>query len=359
MAKRLGKHLGRGLVLAALTAVGLLLLAWPFYRSIALVRLDPLPAVYERRAGSLTANVQGRFAWTVTEARFRLNDGAWHEVGRGLPRARFPRFIAEIPGSELRPGENRLEIEAQAPGHPDERVERSLRYDPAPPALPRTETWQDASLDVQDGSWQTYRAEDGGWRVRPTPGFEDYDRILLVTGSFPGGRRVETDVVFHEMSRRSPHDDFGFGVLPMWGGHPEPTSFRPRRGWSFGLAWYWQKHYGHGLEFSYRNGDINGGWTNTYREAPVESGQRCRIVVEAWPERTPAGAHVAYRMRLKWWPAGEAEPAAWQELRDVSGAPLPPGEFGVGLLAYYSAVDFGPVTITPLADRVVEPDAAP
>jgi hypothetical protein len=201
-------------------------------------------------------------------------------------------------------------------------------------------------LEPQDGIWERVTA-NGEARVRPKPGFEGYDRILLVTAPFEGGRRIETSVVFRR-STAPDGLDWGFGVLALWGGHPDDWTTLPRRGWSFGLGWYWSKPGGVGNEISYRRGPGTPRWVNGYRDfAPVPD-QEYALIIEAAPELGPRGEHLRYRQRLKWWPSGRSEPAEWQELSDAQGVRLPEGEYAVALLSLRAQVEFGPVSVSAL-----------
>jgi hypothetical protein len=219
-----------------------------------------------------------------------------------------------------------------------------FEYDPTPISLPLTVDWRTADLDVQDGFWETFSTPDG-YRVRPKPGFEDYDRLIVVAGAFPGGRRIETDLVFRRSMTRS--KPFGFGVLPLWGGHPDGASIRPRRGWNFSLVWFYSRYNGVGMEFSYKYGNAQPDWISSYRNLTLAANVRYFLAVEAWPELDAAGAHKRYRQRMQWWTEGEPPPHEWIELTDAEGAPIPPGEYAVALNAHRSQVDFGPVVIKP------------
>jgi hypothetical protein len=72
------------------------------------------------------------------------------------------------------------------------------------------------------------------------------------------------------------------------------------------------------------------------------------LTAECVPELDEDGNHLRYRQRLKWHADGEPAPDEWIELTDTQGAPLPPGEYAVGLVTHRCQVDFGPVTVTPI-----------
>ena len=330
-------------------AVGLVgAIAYPFYWSHGLLRVEHLPATYERRAQDFWPYVTGAASPLVFRIYYRINDSDWRRIYQYGPRAPRPDFTIEIPVADLRAGENQLAIRATAPFRPSEEQVLAFGYDPSPVALPRTRDWKDVArrdLDSQDGRWETFES-DLGWRVRPQPGHESYDRILAITGAFAGGRRVETDVVFHHFVGET---EWGFGLLPMWGGHPESGDHLPRRGWVFSLAWFWDRYRGFGNEFSYTfRDDGNPSWVNGYRNLRVEEGARYHIRAEVVPEVDAAGRHQRYRQKLWWWKEGDDPPNAPLELADTEGTPLPPREYAVAIMSYNAVVDFGPVKVEPL-----------
>lgn len=344
------KKLLRRAVLA-LVGVGVLSAAivYPVYWRHDLVQVANLPSVYPRRAGDFWVYVTGETSLLITRLMYRINGSEWRRVRQAGPRAPRPQFTIEIPTEDLRAGDNELAIRAEALLRPSEESVFHFEYDPMPVKLPVTVDWADAELDSQDGIWEVFQAGDG-WRVRPKPGYEGYDRLLAVTGAFAGGRRVETDVVFHG---RVGDTEFGFGIFPLWGGHPERTDYRPRRGWSFSLAVYWDRYGGVGNEISIQVGDARPAWVNSYRSIFLETEVRYRIEAECFEEVDSKGRHLRYRQFLRWWRDGEAPPRERVEIADTEGSPLPPGEYAVGLYAYNSKVDFGPLTVEPLEPRQV------
>ena len=71
--------------------------------------------------------------------------------------------------------------------------------------------------------------------MRSKLGDEGYDRVIVFAGAFSGARRIETDMIFRY---RVETGEWGFGLLPLWGGRPDEPTFRPKRGWLFSLAWF-------------------------------------------------------------------------------------------------------------------------
>ncbi|MCB9897820.1 MAG: hypothetical protein H6825_07440 [Planctomycetes bacterium] len=340
--------LARVSVLVLAVAAAWTTAAWVRFRAEPLLVVGNVPEVYPRRTSTLSANVSGTLHRRVSEALYRLNGGAWTPVPHGGPRADPPLFSLELSRDALRTGENELEFAARAAFHPDEHAAVTFRYDPSPVVLPVERDWQDASLEVQDGLWESALV-DGEWRVRPVPGLEGYDRILLVTGAFPGGRRIETDVIYRYPEKWS-RPEYIFGVLTLWSGHGTDWTHLPRAGYRFALACYWTKPGGAGSEVSvYRPGE-DAVFVNTYRSLPLEPGRKHHVVAEVVPERDADGTLLRWTQRVKWWLDGEPEPEAWQMLSDDEGCPLTDDEYAVALLVYRCQVDFGPVRVTALPD---------
>jgi len=311
-----------------------------------LVQIVHMPQTYPRRAEYFSANVSILLHELVYETRYRLDGGAWKTVSRDESNFRLhpPISTIEIPKRDLKVGKNRIVIEAFGWLGNSQRVEGSFDYDPSPIELPMSVEWKDRDLEAQDGYWEAIES-DGTWWVRPKPGFEGYDRILVVSGAFAGGRRVTTEVILRELQAW----DGGFGVLALWGGHPDDLDHTLRRGWSYALSWYWGRLQGIGSDISYKDGPGTPVLANAYRAYDPELGKRHHIVVEVFEELNPDGTHFGYRQRTKWWPEGSEEPDVWVDARDVYGSPLPEGEFSVALLSFWARVEFGPVHIEPLA----------
>jgi hypothetical protein len=328
-----------------------------------LVQVFHCPKRFSRRYGELTVNICGSLASSAKNTRYRLNQSQWHQLlPQGKPRVPPPLFNIELRPEELHSGMNGLTIEASTSNSDRPEITfLEFEYDPNPIELPVRVDWSSNSdLEVQDGYWETFEV-DGSWRVRPKPGFEGYDRLLNVTGAFPGGRRIETDVIFRKtgwLGLRG-KGTYGFGILSMWGGHPDKLGVYPRRGWNFGIAWFSGPPHdppGKVVEFSYKYGDDNALWSTNYQPLELKSNVRYLIISECFSELDAAGNHLGYRQRMKWWAEGESEPEQWLEItdriKDAKGKGkshlLQPGEYAVALLAHNTQVDFGPVIITPI-----------
>jgi hypothetical protein len=314
-----------------------------------LVHLYHPPVRCSRRNYDFTFNLPGCLDDIVSSARYRLNGGSWRSVGQGSPRAPAPEFVIELAVLDMRPGSNRLEIEALASGRAPEIGAWEFDYDPEPPRLPLVVDWSDPILEVEDGAWERWEQPNGSCRVRPVPGQEGYDRIVVAAGAFAGGRSIETDVVYRGHTGST---EWGFGLLPLWGGTLDEPEHFPRRGWLFSLSWYFNRYRGVGCEFSMRRGVEKARFCTSYRSLPLAADRPYRICVECRPEVDAQGNHLRYRQRLKWWAADEDPPAHWIELVDTTGWPLPERDYGVALVCYECQADFGPVLINSLPPTV-------
>jgi len=329
-----------------------------YFNSEPLMTPHHFPEEFSRRYGHFTANLTGAVREDVSGARFRLNGGDWQPLPEGGKRISENQFTLEIPVEVLRPRPevNRLEIQAEnfwkngVSSH-------DFYYNPDPVDLSRLVDWASTDLVAEDGYWEVVSQGSAEARVRPKSGFEGYDRILIVTGASGAGRRIETDLIYRGTSAKGGHE-YGFGILPLWGGRPDDPGITPKRGWNFSLAWYWIRYKGAGNEFSFKYGSEKPAWVNGYRNIPLVEDGKYRLIVEVWPVVDVNGNHLRYTQRMKWWPNGDKEPAHWQQLSDVEGAPLPPGEYGVALICYRTQVEYGPVRITPLPARIAESEVS-
>jgi len=341
-------YINRALRFIGVLSVASALCGFVWYWNVPLVRMFNLPESFSRRSGYFSVNIGGTVSKFAKEVRYRLNDAPWYKVSQGGLRASAPLFVIELAAEELHPGANTLTLEASAIGRPPQYFSRQFNYDSSPISLPVTKDWLNSDVENYDGCWEAF-LYNGDRRVRPKPGFEGYDRILVVTGAFSAGRRIETDVIFRY--KTTDGGEFIFGVLPLWGGHPDDVIHNgPRRGWNFSLVCYWNRYHGVGNEISYKLGKNPHDWVNSYRHVTLEAGVKYAIVVECWPELNDNGRHLRYRQRSKWWKLGTTEPGTWLELTDTAGAPIPSGEYGIALLAYNCQADFGPVIVKPLAE---------
>ncbi|MFQ5751723.1 MAG: hypothetical protein ACE5HI_06985 [bacterium] len=315
-----------------------------------LIQIFHAPDSFSRRSQDFTANITGALSYKVRNARYRVNNTHWFDIRQDQKRVPPPYFTIELFAEQLYDGLNTVNIAASTQNEQvDTTVTLHFKYDPRPISFPVVVNWENAKLDVYDGHWEHILDRDGVWRVRPKPGFEDYDRILVVTGATLEGRRIETDMIFRYGNKRKP---YGFGILPLWGGSPDKRGFSPRRGWNFGIAWYYSPEGGVGLSYSYKDGDSVPNSISKYHDFEIEQNIRYRVIVEAWSEQDADKQHLHYRQRLKWWKENDRPPSEWIELSDVGGALLPPGEFAVALIAHRCQIEFGPVVVKSLQNII-------
>ena len=299
---------------------------------------------FARRHAYLSVNICGEMSPDVKQARFRLNKEVWRDLNQEGPRVPPPWFTIELTESHLKKGRNHLEIETYTGGDSPHITSLWFIYDPSPVSLPIHEKWDDTDLDVQDGYWVVIERGNKK-RVRPKPGYEAYDRILMVSGAFPGGRCIDTDVTFRNSI---PNKLFGFGVLSLWGGHADLMKRYPRKGWLYGIAWFYSRHNGIGVEFSTHDGSHHNR-IFSYRDFELKPNTRYFITVECRSEKDKNGQHLCYRQRMQWrTDDSQINSGDWIELADTEGSPLPESEYAVALVAHRCIVDFGDVSITPL-----------
>jgi hypothetical protein len=328
----------------ALIAAACGVAAFLYFKSPILEIYNP-PETFGRRRGELTANISGKAFLLTNTLRYSVNGEEWIDIRREYPRSEKPYFTIEIEGKTLFEGENTVHIEANAPLRKKTLEHVTFTYDPSVIPDSLSVDWSEKPLDVQEGRWDTIQVQNE-FRVRPSPGHEAYERILLVCGAFPGSRRVETDVTFREAIGQKA---FGFGVIPLWGGHPDERGYRPRRGWIYGLGWYYSRHDGTGVEFSTKYGPEQRTDLMKYKTYRIQPDVRYTVIVEGIQNTDAEKNHRSYTLRMKWWPSGEPEPKNWFELSDCEGVSLPEQEYAVALLAHFCQVEFGSVRIKRLS----------
>jgi hypothetical protein len=342
-------------LVAILGALALPLL-WPSSSETPRVEVFHLLKTYPARSGALTINVTGQITpiESAKTVRYRLNDGQWQIVPQEGPRTPPPTFTIEIPPESLKSGENCLYFNVQQVQTPQNDNLACFHYQASALRPEQTDEidWNTQPLDVQDGRWQVINRSNGSM-VRPVPGFEGYDRILNITGAFSGGRRVEATMVFEAATQLG--KPFGFGVLPLWGGHPDETGYFPRRGWAYGLAWYYSLQNGVGAEIASKYAQEPFQSTYTYRSYAITPGSRYRLITEALPMHTSSGEYQGYAVRMKWWRGGETEPKSWMSINEYAAQYLPEQNYAVALLAHRSQVEFSSVRVIALDETLAAP----
>ena len=321
-----------------------------------LITVFNTPSDFSRRSADFTANITGVVSQEAEKVEYRLNDGEWSPVGMGEPRAPDHQFVIELFTHDLKKGMNRIAIRASTAKQKTETKVMEFKYNSQKIELPNVIDWEHLGvqdLQVEDGYWEIFLSSEGDWRVRPKPGYEGWDRTLIVSGAFTGGRRIETDMTYRYKTVDNMKD--GFGIFPLWGGRPDNKEYRPRRGWNFSVVWYFDRYKGVGNEFSYKYADEPPTWVMSYHNFKIVPDQKYRVIAEAWPELDESGNHIFYRQRMKWWAAGTHEPDEWIGITDREGSPIPAGEYGVALFGYNSQVEFGPVKISALPSNYTMP----
>lgn len=301
-------------------------------------RVEHLPLRFTRRSGDLTANITGRIQGDV-ELHYQVNEGAWHTWKPMQPQSpRTPPgfFTIELLPEQLVEGANRIRF-----SDGQHEVRRTFIYDSTKPSLPQRTTWLNSeNLDVQDGAWEFVPSVEAN-RVRPVPGTEAYDRINLASGAFSGARRVSCELLFFGSTHRG--KPYGFGFLPLWGGHVESDpEIQPRRGWRFGIAWFYSNWNGFGVEFSEKRGGNRPRSIDARTPVKTQQPSAWHLVSEAPP--SPTG----WRLDLRLKSLDQPKFAAAVTLQDDQGIMSLADEYAVALVAHRSAVEFGPVDIAPL-----------
>jgi len=313
-----------------------------------------LPGTFSRRYGDFTANIVGVLEPDI-KASYQVNGSEWRKIMHSPPRIPEPFFTIELSTDDLLSGPNQVKIRCDDGDDCGEILRLDFRYDPSPVVLPRQIDWAGADLDVGGGQWETFN-DSNGWRVRPKPGFETYDRLLIVTGAFPGARRIKTDMIYRGRGSSDKKRPFGFGILPMWGGRPDTDRMVPRRGWNFSLCWYYSKYGALGSEFSYKLGGDAPRWVSAYQNIDLQQDQRFFLVIEVWPERNSQSQHQRYVQRFRWRSEDSESWGEWLELADNAGGNLSEGEYAVALIAHRCQVEFGSVSVEPLSTGDGPPD---
>ena len=311
---------------------------------------EPLTS-YGIHTGNITTNITGYRSPLVRDVKFKLSsEQGWKTLNLHSPRLSNRSLVFEFMSSDLNAGENTLQIQSTSFFGISRRHDYTFNAAVQETAFKGTfvRHWTSDALEAQDGVWEVVPAKDGSadnW-VQPIPGHEGYDRILLVTQPFTGPRRIDLAMTFSEQVGDNPRH--GVGVLPLWGGHPDIEDVRPRRGWLYGLAWWYSEYPGFGVEFARKIGGDPVESINSQMDVPLfAQTYHVRVVVDEVNNKN--GAPV-FQMKMKWakTPA-ELDSLPWRvEVRDEEGLLSTTSSYAVGLLAHRAAVSFGPVTVTAL-----------
>lgn len=300
--------------------------------------LDRLPDQVGPRSDDLTLNVSGILG-PEQRAEWQWNEGEWSPVGQAQPRAPAPEFIIEIPADQIAAGTTNtlgLRIGRQN----GETTQYEHRFNVGSDSTPGAMV-----PEPHDGVWD--------WQpdlsaVRPRPGHEGYDRVFILNPQISGGRHLRVKIAFDKSTQRWTHrlrygPQYGFGLVPLWGGHPDPEDVRPRRGWLYGLAWYYAREEGFGSEAANRSGGDPievvkqyGGWSPA-----ADSG----IDAYATPVKSEQGDFLGWCLvSVLSSSDGDIRPAPLF----VDPAILPERDYAAALIAHRTAVTFSEISWQPL-----------
>lgn len=316
------------------------------------VKILHMPAQYVARSGHLTVNITGEITGArrdkKTAIQYQLNDGDWITIPQDELRAPPPNFTIELHPQQLKQGKNCLSFstdEVELPPRDDAVTDNSSEKQNAGCFDYGVQTqydWTRGALEVQDGHWEKV-SRDGIDLLRPAIGYEGYDKIVLLSEPFSGSRRITARMKFIE--RQGKYKPYGFGILALWGGHPDEMDVFPRRGWAYGLAWYYSLAKGVGAEIATKYADQPFFQTRSYRSYDVTNNAFYHVIVEAIAA-TPANEN--YQLRMKWWAEGDEQPEGWLHIDEAAGKRLPNQAYAVAALAHRAQVEFYDIDITRL-----------
>jgi hypothetical protein len=280
-----------------------------------------------------------------------VNGGAPQPLSMGPNGFRLSRrgaFNAEIARSTLRAGENIVELTAY-PRFSHQPVTRTVRVHYTanrPQPLPHVVRWSEAKriddvAEVMDGHWQL---TPEGVRTRDPY----YDRVIAIGDTTWTDYEVLTSVVFHKFladviaPKGPPYSNHGHAsVLLRWQQHPDDGR-QPRRKWHpcGGLAMWRADAGAEGVEWVWQGGET-GIIAREGKKRALETGRRYQIRGRV---ETLAGPKTRYS--IKGWPAGSAEPPAWDLVAVDGPQDVPSGS--LLLVAHHSDVTFGDVEVRAL-----------
>jgi hypothetical protein len=288
-----------------------------------------------RRSGALTANFSGRVGSGASSLEYSINNGAWIPVDLSSKAFDQETVTLQVPRSLILGGQQLNHVFVRGSTWLKEtEAEFPVRfvYDDAPPALPLVWSAAKGRTESDHGLW-VQQARDGDPLIQPVPGTEGYDRILLLSGAFAGARRIRARIVYLQGSLPHPGMLHGYGLIPLWGGNVDEDGVCPRRGWRYGLCWFYSAEQGYGIEFSNKPGAQEHDTVNRYAAFEPQPGRVERILIEAWPTQDE-GAFSGWHIRAKRWFEDEQEPQAWLQFSDSGGKRLPEQEYAVAFLAH-------------------------
>ena len=319
-----------------------------------LIRFYQVPDKFSKKADYLTLNVSGELALPrrLTSIKsYKINGQRWNLPQTRNSRIKGREFVLEFFAEDLKPGVNKIAVKVENLFGSERIVSISVNYDDTLVELPEGVDGHSGSLEPQDGQWEVVETNHQDV-IRPIPGTEGYDRILLASGAFKGGRRVEATMRF--VGQASESEDFGFGILPLWGGHPDTLNRSPRRGWKYGLAWYYNPEGGIGIEYSDKFSAERHIRVAKFSKFLAIPGSRHKIIVDSHQTVNKQGQHLGYRQSMTWYALDSKDQLIKMELDDTREQPLAHIHYSVALLAHRAQVEFWDITITPLPPVIIE-----
>lgn len=247
--------------------------------------LAAMPSVVGVRSGDVTLNFNGVLG-SGQEAEYRLNGDDWSPVPQAGPRAPEPAFLVEVPADALLANDNRFELRVTAADGTVSLFERAFDVSTQSGLMP----------EPQDGLWDW---DSDLSSIRPAPGREGYDRLFILDPSLAGGRHVSARMEFHGSTQGLVHRlrfgaQYGVGLVALWGGHLEQQDVRPRRGWLYGLAWFYARDNGFGSEAAQRVGSQPMNIAKTYADWSPSEGQSVQMDAYAAPVQQEDGVFLGW-----------------------------------------------------------------
>ncbi len=284
----------------------------------------------------------------IASLSYRLNGGPVTGLRIGPDDRRLARpgdFDVEIEPAALRSGKNSLTIAATNANHLTTTVAVTVLYQPNAISLPYTIDWstvrnlQDV-LQVVDGKWHLDR--NG---IRPLE--LGYDRMLAIGDTSWTNYVVTVPVTVHGFDPAAFHarqsgNHAGISVDLRWLGHSDdPVRCPPPHcGWNpvgdFN-KYYFKEDEKDYLALKVKENEVG------YPTIPIQFEIGHTYIFKQSVETTPQGNE--YRMKV-WEPAVSSEPANWMFQR--LAAPGNPANGAFSLVAHYSDVTFGNISVTPL-----------
>ena len=294
-------------------------------------------------------NVLGRMAPShdIASLDYSLNDASSIPLSVGPDGHRLANpgdFNIEIDRAHLQAGENTVEIIARnCQGHMSRTKVILVVHESTGCELPYTIDWSAVdrihdAAQVVDGLWSL--TEGGIKVVEPY-----YDRMIAFGDQSWRDYEVTVPVTFHGMRYPVKGTDGGAGVIHAaiavnWPGHDEDNHQPHVKWYPLGAT----AEFRLGPELKDCSWRILGGARKVVEEdstRPIEYG---RQYVMKHRVKTRADSSTQYSVKL--WPADEPEPQGWDV--QATEAPEDVQHGGALIIAHYTVVTFGDVTVNPL-----------